>query len=45
MSQKTWKVMKFNDFIFQAWKVMEIKVMLGRLVIADVKARTVYNRD
>ena len=22
-SWKTWKVMEFNDFIFQAWKVME----------------------
>ena len=44
MPRKTWKVMKFDDFIFQAWKVMEWKDMFDRLVIADVKARIVYNR-
>ena len=48
--------MKFKNFIFKAWKVMEfnivgpgkswkIEVMFGRFVIADVKARTMCNRD
>jgi len=51
-SWKTWKVMKFKNFIFQAWKVKEyylivchgkswkIKVMSDRLDIAYVKVRT-----
>ena len=50
-SWKTWKVMKFKNLIFQAWKVMEFNwrswkfmenwsIMFGRLVTVDVKART-----
>ena len=50
-SWKSWKVMEFKNFIFQAWKVMEfiywswkINVLFGRLyiiVVADdiLKAR------
>ena len=48
--------MKFKNFIFKAWKVMEfnivvpekswkIEVLFGRFVIADFKARTMCNRD
>ena len=47
---------KFKNFLFKPWKVMEFKivgpgksckieVMFGRFVIADVKARTMCNRD
>ena len=31
-SWKTWKVMKFNNFIFQAWKVMEFHCSLWKVV-------------
>ena len=47
-SWKSWKVMEFTNFIFKArkvtefncrsLKVMEIKVLFGRLVTADDKA-------
>ena len=48
--------MKFKNFIFKAWKVMEfnivgpgmswkIVVIFGRFVIADVKSRTMCSRD
>jgi len=43
---KTWKIMKFKNFIFQTWKVMEfsrqswkIKAVYVRLVIEAVEAR------
>ena len=44
--------MKFKNFIFQAFKVMEFNClswkgmeMFGRLVMAGVKARTMQVRD
>ena len=44
--------MKFKNFIFQAFKVMEFNCLswkgmeiFGRLVIAGVKARTMQVRD
>ena len=43
-SWKTWKVMEFKNFIFQAWKVMEfygqswkILIINGKLIIAASK--------
>ena len=50
LSWKTWKVVEFKHFIFQAWivmefnsrslKVMEIEVLFDSLVTAGDKART-----
>ena len=34
-SWKTWKVMEFYDFIFQAWKVMEFECWLLKLMEND----------
>ena len=44
-SSKTWKVIKYKNFIFQAWKVMQNEVMFSRLVIAAVEATTMRDKD
>ena len=35
-SWKTWKVMEFYDFIFQAWKVMEFRCGAWKVMENDV---------
>ena len=35
-SLKTWKVMKFYEFIFQAWKVMEFRCGSWKVMENDV---------